>query len=588
MTSHIEEKLRQGLESSFFMPSWWVRGFAAAYEGEKDSEAWCQAFEGGISPEFTPAEAAILPTLLASFQSEVLIGNKSQEKLSLVPGQLEQQIGLLTENRRKSLGRVVQGVGGLRLFAGQPVGGRQALSLFGSELRFGQTVRDFFAEFELLPHSCELLLGYLDGYRETDRRISGRQPLSEVMPPFPPLIISRPLWCELSLLGQAVFLNLEKAVQWFRQCFSLEGVFGESLDKLFGFERNLASEKKWSCLRKIKYLSSLTQKLTEHGTLSRMKDEDYLAFHAEEGAAQLLWKLSPERLRAADSERYRDAVCLLFEARGGSDFSKELWVRSLIPENRQSLCSELGFVSRMLQEMVASEPVRQRYIILTGNQLIPVYKLFIEWSLRTQFPDQDFPVPDLILKNLSDPLPDSDAPTERWKASFISFQKSLPAILPFMEEARQDPRGAFIGDCFSKKNHDRPVLPARLPIREGGRSDSRCLESTQGSVDYGAMAPEQAKKTDRMRSPVKGMGRPAVRVDEKSESAEKIKQIRKGNRKAYLELLNGYLTSLDDGARQLISDIRARMQPEIFEQHMHHRLVRFVMQDYQSWIKRLK
>ena len=66
-------------------------------------------------------------------------------------------------------------------------------------------------------------------------------------------------------------------------------------------------------------------------------------------------------------------------------------------------------------------------------------------------------------------------------------------------------------------------------------------------------------------------------------AAEELQKIRTGSSGQYLQLKQRYLESLDLQGRQLICDIEQRLAPELFEEHLRHGLVRYMIEHPSAW-----
>ncbi|MCB9229255.1 MAG: hypothetical protein H6618_06560 [Deltaproteobacteria bacterium] len=568
MNSYHQDHQDHPLSTALFIPAWWVKAFESTFdESQGSGPPRLSVSDIAISPAYSPVEAGFIPHMISSFQSQ-LIKEGVVSEVYLESKRFTQAVGVLSPKSRRALQWTLQSLGGMRLYTNSCNNKKCAIPLFDQEVWHEPSEgKGFCLKLGLLPYTRELICGYLDGYQEINRKLAGQPLLQDIISLSAPLCLSRSLWSELQGIERVVALNLEKAVQWDRKCFGLNGIFGEQVDILLAFQRDASLRgkgKQWNFTKQMTYLNRLAQKLTEHGSLSRMHESDYLAFHIQDQPAQLLWKIAPERLYGEAPEQYRDSVFMLYEQTGKRSFSDELWIRQLLPKAQHSRLQSLEKIFYMLRDASATEAIRKQYLVLSENQLLPVYKLYIEWALRTEFPDHESPLPDLVLKRLSHALPASGALESSWKSAFVDFQKALPDLLPFLDALQQQKQGVVITRTIRSYDEDTE--------REQTTTLSSSHQTNKPSFQHSDK--EASVNHQELLTPSEN---PLSDINEEK-AAALIRNLQKSKRPEYLELMEEYLQSLDEGGRKLMSDIRERMQAGMFEQHMHHRLVRFFLQ----------
>lgn len=581
----------ESLKTRFFMPCWWVKAFESSFRIEKKLNSWSEILGHGLSPQFNAAEAGLLPTLLTSIQSQ-LFDSSIENQITISPGQVEKQAGFFPESRKKTLQKVFMGLGGCRLYQKEENGEYLSLPLFQHESWEESSDSIFQIHLKLTREGQELVSGYLDAYEELNRSLQGAPVLTKILGFNPPLMLWRPLWYELQGVEQAVLLNIEKAIQWEQNCFNLEGVFGDQVSNLFAFEAQGDDSGAWGLSKKLHFLAKLTRKLTEHGSIMMLSEKESCVFKNQEPTLQFLWKINPDRFPGMEYGDYTDSVYLLQNSiKAVSPLTEEAWIRSIVPAQDMALLKELDARYRLICDCAAKESLRSQYIVERGNRIIPLTKLYVEWILRQQFRRHDLPVPEAFLQCIGDNLPSLESDESEWKDQFIHFISSVGNNRPFLRmgnhhgplSVTSDVGSGKILDAFQQKSPNlagpfRENVPqnqglASISVKKGDKfTDPKC----ENSIQKGPERQIQEAKENSDGS--------VVVPDKKLRAVEKIELLQKSDRDTYLSLIEEYLKSLDDSARQLISDIRDRMQPDIFEQHMQHRLVRFILQDEMRWL----
>ena len=582
----------ESLKTRFFMPCWWVKAFESSFRVEKKLNSWSEILDQGFSPQFNAAEAGLLPTLFTSIQSQ-LFDADFKNQVIISPDQVEKQAGFFPDSRKKTLQKVFMGLGGSRLYQKGSGGEFLSLPLFQKESWEQESDSSFNIHLQLTREGRELVSGFLDGYEDLNRALRGEPVLDKIAGPHPPLMLWRPLWYELQGVEQAVLLNIEKATQWEQSCFNLDGVFGEQVSKLFAFEAQNEDSGIWGLKKKLQFLAKLTRKLTEHGSLVMLSEKESCVFTDQEPGLQFLWKINPDRFPGMEYGDYTDSVYSLHESdKPASSVVDEPWLQYLLRDADLKSSGELNVRYQEIQELVAKKPLRSRYIVEKGNKLIPLTKLYIEWVLRQQHSHRHGPIPVEIRNGIGNKLPKADSGESEWRKGFLDFLDFVHNYRPFLRGGPHQASLSIAGhrgpEEFLKAIHQ-PDLSSEIRTYESGRGGLLTDQRTN-SDDQSGIGEEKPVSTEKIKAVAQTQGAEGtsdgsvVVPDKKLKAVEKVEKLQKSDRDTYLSLIEEYLRSLDDSARQLISDIRERMQPDIFEQHMQHRLVRFVLQDDERWL----
>jgi hypothetical protein len=66
-------------------------------------------------------------------------------------------------------------------------------------------------------------------------------------------------------------------------------------------------------------------------------------------------------------------------------------------------------------------------------------------------------------------------------------------------------------------------------------------------------------------------------------AAEELQKIRNGNFSQYFQLKQRYLESLDLQGREVIRDIEQMLAPVLFEEHLRHGIIRYMVDHPSAW-----
>lgn len=580
------------LKTRFFAPAWWVNAFDSMLQSEYAARSWEQMPKLGIGPAFGIQELYLLPLIVSHIQRDLLKLKQAESVISLNPSSIEKEAGIHLSSHKKYLKRLMASLGSVKLYHKSSLGfDVQTLFSFESWKQVGD---DMHLVLGTQPMAIEAFTGYISAYKETKRKFEGHVQLKRIIGNDPPLVIWRSLWHEAQGIEQLVHLRMEKAVQWNFNCLNLDGIFGESFQNLFtGISDHTNRGQPYTLTRMVSVIHRLSKKLAEHGSLCKPLEEDYLAFNENEPLVQLLWKVSPNHFGGNEYKAFTNAVFKKFQL--DKHFLPDIYdtLTHTAGKNKVNVGDEKHYEKILACQDFLNMPGETEaveYWTLDNNSLLPLLGLYWEWVAR-KGGKHPFQVPDeLRHTELFNILPDLGADLATHKGHYTSFIKHISEKDLYKEIVLRVPGGCLAStisvgllDKLStksvKKEWEHRPNPGDLVNNEIKTQKKVKLNSKQRSGDPGEYRTKHSPiAANKFETPKR-----KSQSSDKEDVNEVLNMMKKNSRESYLKLMQLYLDSLDQGARQLILEIKNRMQPQVFEQHIQHRLVRFMLEHPSAW-----
>lgn len=548
-------------------------------------ETFGVALRSLLAPAFSAAELNALILALPSLQRQILEAKSSSERvITIFPHEYLKACGALASNKRAVFEKILQVLGGMRFLLDEGDGGSfKTVSIFSeerwlSEEQVGRAKGDVPASvrIDLTPSSLgtELLLGFSEPYHDLARLVGGAAQSERVLGDLPPLALPRSIWLDLQGVEQAIVVRLEMAMQWDFQILQLEGVFGQTLEKLF---EGLVLESKGeesTFVRRLKALMRVGRKLCDHGIFHPVVSPQYLAFgnEAEREEPRAIWQVPRERVVPGDLHSYQKAVCRHFmHVHIDRDFEQIARV-VLANAHGSGNMRQLNAIWQRIRS--CNEDAQREPIWLKSNQPLLSAALFVEWTAR-QIPGHRFPLP------------------EQLSSSEMAFKTRHGS-----ESGIEDRFLAF--DALLNDNPEYGKALRSIPLGTLTSAVSRALPRFMQDLSQGGALAQQGSPQNDVRvsdiERAKTGEQPTPLPQEKAvpisnlmiarmrrAAAEELKAMQDHDRVRYEELRTLYLQSLDEASRRLVLDVQRRMQPEMFTDHLHQRLIRFMVENPASW-----
>lgn len=611
MVDHPPVKGITSKATRLFLPSWWIRAFdETCRTDDMDVDAIGLSMRSGLSPALKSSELGVAGIMLSQLQEQLLKNNPVPYRLRIDPHEYYRQCGSKCSNQQFMLGRALQQVTHLKLLVREDTSNivRTIPIFVGENLDYS----DFSINLEISPLGSELLLGYADCYNEFVRFLTSSQEATNVLRSTPPLGLWRSIWLDLQGPEQVILLRLEKASQWDFRILQLEGAFGVSIESLFdglhglkGFcgtrdqqanQKSIPAESLF--VRRLKFLVRLGRKMAEHGLISARTADQYMAFSKEssQDLPQVVWQTHRDRFFAEEADEYLRKVTTFFAKSHlnttWSDCSRFLLAG--LPDI--TLNQRISDYWRRIHGYTSTSPLvsQKPAAVFSKTHLLLTQPLFIEWCIR-QVASHKFPLPPSLASSDAGRLArfDDSTPVEQ---RFDSFCKVVLKNADYGQVLEKTPLASLVSpitrtvpqlkqellaSCLTAKERLPTIAaipPATSPNLEG--------HSTSKNTAIGGKQPFSHSHTNEATT-----SKPkaddalsnAVIARMRKLATEELRRMRINNETGYITLKKLYFSSLDETGKKLVLEVQQRMQPEIFANHLNHRLVRFMVENPSSW-----
>ncbi len=571
------------------LPAWWVRAYEeTTFSDGPEESAMRRAAQAGLAPVMSSVELNALAVVLASLQEQMLAG---QHRLLVIRSEDHLKHASTTvKSRLFAFERIVQQLAGVRILAPGVDKVRRSYKIFAAD-SFISGEGDSTAV-ELLPTrlGAELTLGLADPHLDLVRLAAGEPEAHTVLGGKAPLGLWRSVWLELGGLEQSLFLRVERAMQWETRWLTLDGVFGLPLDELFRGLRLPETRDAGSTaelVRRLRVLDRLGRRLASHGFLAPAAADQYLAVDAkEETEIVLAWQAGRERLASEAMCAYRVRVAEFFVRHRFADFGDAFHRLFLGPSpTHDALATARADWGRLTALPV--DPEAATAVGFSPCQPLAMAALFHEWRLRRSFA-QPFPLPDLVvhgrLSELTAPGGSESVVAERFAAFARYFAEH-----PQLGASLQNVAFASYASTASKASRElRERLSAALTppspeVRLSGdapKAAARELPSPQSATQASAGG---ASVGVAARPVVEGSVSGALASRMRRIASDELAKMRASAPERYGELRRAYFSSIDVDQRRTILDCQKTMPVTMFEEHLKHRLVRYMVENPGGW-----
>ncbi len=607
----LEPASTTSAHTHLILPSWWVRAYEAASAADDgDESAMARACASGLAPVLNPQELNALGVVLDTLQRQILSGN--HRVLTIRAEEHLKHASTTVRSRLFTFERIMQQLAGVRVLATPEQGQRRAFKLFASDA-FLDGGDDGAAAVELVPTRLgpELLLGLADPHLDLVRLALGEPEAGTILGRQPPLGIWRSIWLELQQgLEQVLFLRMERGMQWDFRWLQLDGVFGLTLDELFqGLKvpESRHPDKLAELTRRLRVLDRLGKKLAAHGFLQPAQSDQYLAVDArEERSLELVWQMGRGRLATEAMTRYRSAAADFMLRHRFEDFGDAFHRLFLGPAPAPDALNAARAAWARLGAQSAPASAKTALSFRQTQPLLP-QALFHEWRLRRQATGP-LPLPEFLR---SGPLaqltaPDGDGDLEARFAAFCAYIGETPGLGRMLEEAAF----ATFASPLSKSSRElrehvtgllTPQRAAVPPADEGGSARARADDAggaarpdgsgarpgdgarpqfgSGASAALAKRAPDEAPEVAPRQAAVSG----ALASRMRKIASEELQKMQASAPDRFADLRRAFFSSIDPEQRKTIVDCQRTMPTTMFDEHLRHRLVRYMVENPGAW-----
>ena len=569
------------ISTRLYVPGWWVRAWEQALQRQNSSE--CGTLPPGLDATLLPSldipQLNFVAVLCAELQQQMLAETWTPgEALNLQWAEAKKLVSSSDASSLAKLAVALEQLGGLRLGTKDSLNSStSAVPLFTGErwTKKPEDPNDSTLTLTANDQTLELLIGYVDGHVDLLRRIHGRPSTADILADSAPLVLWKPVWLELALAEQAVYLRLEKSMQWDMSWLQLDGVFGATIDELFEHIRIAKRASSGSTLmERLRVCGRLGRKLISHGVIAREPQSNFFAVSSvatHSHGPSIIWQASSERLLSAEENAYfgRAAQSMLTHI-----------ISPAIPSLLQilSMGTEFADMSKqreLLQLVEQLKKVPSGALRIGPNTLIQIQILFLEWALR-KLPGSLLPLPaELFTHDLVALCRLDQQPIEQ-------FRRFCERILSTPEGSRiltDTPNACMASAAKAEIERLLPRMHAAL----------RSAMATAPSIVPTKTASISAQIPVHMPTTHAGTAmKPAITQDAGQSALlriarEELEKMMKADLRSFSALKESYLKSLEEPQRLLMCDVERRMKPQLFDQQLKQRLVRFMVEHPSAW-----
>lgn len=565
-----------GLDTKFIMPAWWVKAFEAVVSLPlKVADPFDLSFQMGLIPALNRPELDALGSLLHKIQSQLLNGS---EKITIRVTDHMKSSPYTGLQQRFAFDRILQLISATHLASYGAEGDATTRPLFrGFRIDSNHPRQEWNIQFEVESHNRELIFGYIDPYAELLRTCEKQERNFKYCGSTPPLKLWKPVWLELQGHDQIIFLRLEKTMQWEQKLLRLDGVIGDELASLC---RDLIFSRKRSAIvapsqfsQTLRILRRLGRRLIDHGLLLESAPYDYCSFPEDLNGPVLTWQLAPHYLAEIGSFEYENAVACDFDQK--RDWMKLIAI--LAGPKEVDRWRSLEAPSRHWQTAELDE-IRQAGICAAETSyLFSLRPLFIELFIRS---DMAHPL-SLYQEIWESPYRQVFEPQETdFDQRFQNFQN----VLAEEEDPQRALRQLFAKSLANPKNQSQAQVLEHLVV------GSELISQRQSFASQSIARSSSSQKEQKRRQPMRAASNQLMTPDEqqasanlKQEAIEELSKMRKFDQKKYQKLKEAYLQTLDPEKKKIIIEVRQRLHPEVFDDHLKQSLVKFMLENPRHW-----
>lgn len=576
--------LKKWQAMSLFLPAWWARAYDLAVQNESgDIGAMDVAIKSGVAPAMDLVGLNAVAMLLQNFQRQIF--QNGVGVLTINSSEHQKHAGTNTKSRHFNFEKAVQMLGDIRLLRRRDAGKEIEFSRLFSGETWERSDDGLHYLIKMTPARLgpEIIFGVSDPHLDLARAYLGEPEGRFVTGESAPLSLWRSAWLDLQGVEQGIYLRMEIAMQWFRNLLQIDGIWGCSFAELLGGFKIPAprSAKDVSDTEKVlKLLEKLGKKLQQHGLLTFVDDDQYLAFEmGNDQPTTLAWQVSKERHLDAPRSAYMKEVAGWMERDRATDFIPKL-ARIFYP--RTVNAEKLSAAQRLWEAITRSNGPRQYYPGLENAAAQPMLPslLFFELCLRVEGRDE-FAIPEDFL-----------AGTLKTIIGGVSEHNGAEAFGRFNE---------FLADSYDFTNavNSVPYISLASRVSRQAKAFERRLqelakplptESVIVSVPEEQSAVGEQFSENQIRrtigeseAPKKNQISHAVASRLLKTASDELSRMRTTSPDRYQKLKKSYIVSLDESGRSLFLDFQRRMQPSVFEDHIKQKLIRYMVDHPGSW-----
>jgi len=571
-----------------FIPGWLHRTFEWVTSNDSASER--EAIRPGrLLPSFDGAELAFLALLLSELQVQFLRNDGSSSVLKISIDDIQKLTPRADFGSRDKMLRVFEALSQLRMLVPKNGGELSAFKLFGEESwgAPGQCQDAAVLSLPLMESTGEVLCGYVDAHFDLVRSLSEESSIKGLLGGLNPLVIWTPVWLELTLPEQLLYLRMESLMQTHGSWMRLDGLTGASIEVLSRGVRVSRraptiedSQESSHLLEQLRLFGRLGRRLVAHGVIKKMPDRGFTATgsYSISESPLLLWQATAERLRSnAEGEFLGLVGRRILLGSSHKQITNLLRIFAGISSEKTLYMSRLKEIWQIIRDVPGSVYAAEPGVFVQSHFL------FLEWIGRAGARAQ-LPLPKSVIHSDIYQLL-SDVCAANAVQRFKKFCQILSEKQCFF--GPQQDNSADVPDSISCiQAHG--SMHERLSLLLKEESHAVLGPSSSGLERHTSVAAVKAPRAQFAENDASqecdNAIKPAVFGQKlhKLASQELEKMIRQSP-DCYRTLKQKYISSLDSETRTLVLNVQRRLDSRAFDLQLRTRLVRFMIDNPASW-----
>jgi hypothetical protein len=548
----------------------------------------------GVLPRLDRSELSILAGIVSHLQSQLHESNyqgpKFRFKLRL--DLLGRLLPIDSSHGITKIGRLLEQLSSLRFLVDEE-NRLEPYYLFGGESWELPNIGDLSElQLKLGSGTHEMLFGFCDGHSELVRRIEGQPILSKIIGRSGPVILWSSIWNDLKSQDQDFYLRLERLIQSSAVSSVLESRFVLPISELLGLRgaafSNVSGGVESDFLENLRQMARIGRKLVEHGLLSRENLQEFSRsvpgrVIKEPMMAGSLTEQRRQGLR--ESEFYTKSFESYLRSVELAQYAK-LW-SSLVPLDGNGEF----FVEAVMRQLI-HEP--NGLVRIGSTAVIQLKNLFMEWMLRS-LPGSLFPLSgsiqnhELIRMCFFSQEASIRSQYERFLAAASHGQIVFELISKHPEvtlttESFERNLTPLSTKSIPQSVSQTPVVPLsvfHVPVVQAPVAGEGVMQNQSLSPRTIEFRPLAAPVEMPMKSSFGGN----ISTDSRLQriALDELERMMKTDKRAYQSLKSVYYNSLAESQRELLTDVERRLRPNVFDQQLKQRLVKFMVSSPGEW-----
>ncbi len=564
-----------------FIPGWLHHAFVSATANDTPTEVGAIR-AGRLLPSFDGTELAFLALLLSELQVQFLRTDGPSSELKISIDDIQKLTPRADFGSRDKILRVFEALCHLRMLVPRESGQFSAFKMFGDEswANAGPQRDSVALSLPLMESTGEVLCGYVDAHFELVRSVYDQTSIKGLLCGLNPLMIWTPVWLELTLPEQLLYLRMESLMQTHGSWMRLDGLTGASIESLSRGVRVSkrshhldGNEESSPLLEQLRLFGRLGRRLVAHGVIKKLPDPGFMATGScpTSESPLLLWQATAERLRShAEGEFLGLVGRRVLAGTSSKQISHLLRIFASISSDKALYLSRLQGVWQVIRQqpgvVLAVEP----------GVFVQSHFLFLEWISRAGASAQ-LPLPRAlghseICQGLSD-VTDANAAHHFGRFCKILSENHWSFAL-HNEDLADFPYSIGCMEAHGRLRERLSMLIKEESPTINGQASSVRLETTPRRHDT---ANNSSQGKDKAIKP-NVFGQKLQKL-----ASQELEKMIRQSPDSYRALKQNYISSLDSDTRALVLNVQRRLDSRDFDLQLRTRLVRFMIDNPASW-----